>query len=34
MECDLKKEMDEGDEEALDGADDVDISLNVIIRQY
>lgn len=32
MECDLKKEMDEFDEEAIDGADDVDISLDVIIR--
>lgn len=33
MECDLKKDVDEDDEEATDGVDDVDISLDVI-RQH
>ncbi len=33
MECDLEKEIDENDEKATDGVDDVDISLDVV-RQH
>lgn len=33
MECDLEKEINEDDEEATDGVDDVDISLD-IVRQH